>query len=84
MAGGFESNCRLEYPKLLNLLKEPENLLFAYWEYHGTDFAADMAKMKLVPQMQEWWKITDPMQAPFDTRKPGEWWAGMELVFHTD
>ena len=65
-------------------LKEPENLLFAYWEYHGTDFAADMAKMKLVPQMQEWWKITDPMQAPFDTRKPGEWWAGMELVFHTD
>ena len=35
-------------------LKEPENLLFAYWEYHGTDFAADMAKMKLVPQMQKW------------------------------
>ena len=22
-------------------LKEPENLLFGYWEYHGTDFAAD-------------------------------------------
>ena len=21
-------------------LKEPENFLFAYWEYHGTDFAA--------------------------------------------
>jgi L-rhamnose mutarotase len=65
-------------------LKEPENLLFAYWEYHGTDFAADMAKMKLVPEMQKWWKITDPMQAPFDTRKPGEWWAGMEWIFHTD
>ena len=26
-------------------LKEPENMLFAYWEYHGTDFDADMKKM---------------------------------------
>ncbi len=26
-------------------LKEPENLLFGYWEYHGTDFEADAAKM---------------------------------------
>ena len=24
-------------------LKEPENLLFSYFEYHGTDFAADAA-----------------------------------------
>ena len=22
-------------------LREPENLLFGYWEYHGADFAAD-------------------------------------------
>ncbi len=65
-------------------LKEPENLMFAYWEYHGTDFASEMAKMKLIPEMLEWWKITDPMQIPFETRKPGEWWAGMENVFHTD
>ena len=65
-------------------LKEPENLLFAYWEYHGTDFPADMARMKLVPEMLEWWKITDPMQVPFDTRGDGEWWARMEDVFHTD
>ena len=65
-------------------LKEPENLLFSVFEYHGTDYAADMAKMKLIPEMLEWWKITDPMQIPFETRKPGEWWAGMENVFHTD
>jgi L-rhamnose mutarotase len=26
-------------------LREPENLLFAYWEYHGADFAADMTKI---------------------------------------
>jgi L-rhamnose mutarotase len=26
-------------------LREPENILFAYWEYHGSDFAADAAVM---------------------------------------
>ena len=34
-------------------LKEPENLLFAYFEYHGTDFKADMAKMAADPATQE-------------------------------
>ncbi|MCA3560761.1 MAG: L-rhamnose mutarotase [Aestuariivirga sp.] len=65
-------------------LKEPENLLFAYWEYHGTDFGADMKRMADAPRMKEWWTITDPMQIPFETRKEGEWWAEMEDVFHTD
>ncbi len=65
-------------------LKEPENILFAYWEYHGTDFDADMKKMADAPRMKEWWIITDPMQIPFETRKEGEWWAEMEDVFHTD
>lgn len=65
-------------------LKEPENLLFAYWEYHGTDFAADAAKMAADPVTQEWWKVCMPMQSPLDTRKPGEWWAAMEEVFHVD
>jgi L-rhamnose mutarotase len=65
-------------------LKEPENLLFAYWEYHGTDFKADLAKMAAAPRMKEWWVITDPMQVPFETRGQGEWWARMEDVFHTD
>ena len=65
-------------------LKEPENLLFAYWEYHGTDFAADMAKMADDPETQRWWKVCSPLQQPLDTRKAGEWWARMESVFFTD
>jgi L-rhamnose mutarotase len=64
-------------------LKEPENLLFAYWEYHGTDFAADSTKMAASPDMQRWWDICMPMQQPFETRKPGEWWAEMQQVFFT-
>ncbi|MCA0955805.1 L-rhamnose mutarotase [Mameliella alba] len=65
-------------------LREPENLLFGYWEYHGTDFAADAAKMAADPKTQEWWAICMPMQAPLNTRAEGEWWAMMEEVFHHD
>ena len=35
-------------------LREPENILFAYWEYHGSDFAADAAVMAQDPAMQKW------------------------------
>ncbi|MFT5742215.1 MAG: L-rhamnose mutarotase [Paracoccaceae bacterium] len=65
-------------------LREPENLLFGYWEYHGTDFAADGAKMAADPKTQEWWDICMPMQDPLATRADGEWWAMMEEVFHHD
>ncbi len=63
-------------------LKEPENLLFGYWEYVGDDFEADAAKMAADPKTQEWWEICNPMQKPLDTRKDGEWWAMMEEVFY--
>ena len=65
-------------------LKEPENLMFAYFEYHGTDYKADMEKMAADPVTQDWWKICGPMQRPFETRKADEWWASMEEVFHTE
>ncbi len=65
-------------------LKRPENLLFSYFEYHGTDFAADMAKMAADPKTQEWWAVCMPCQQPFETRKDGEWWAAMDEVFHHD
>ena len=63
-------------------LREPENLLFGYWEYHGNDFAADAAKMAADPKTREWWALCMPCQAPLQTRKDGEWWAMMEEVFH--
>ncbi len=65
-------------------LKEPENLLFGYWEYHGTDFAADAAKMAADPKTQEWWDVCMPCQEPLESRGNGEWWAMMEEVFHHD
>jgi len=65
-------------------LREPENLLFAYSEYHGSDFAADAAKMAADPETQRWWTFTDPCQEPLASRQEGEFWAPMEEVFHTD
>lgn len=65
-------------------LKEPENLLFGYWEYTGTDYEADAAKMAADPRTQEWWALCMPCQAPLSTRRAGEWWAMMEEVFHHD
>jgi len=61
-----------------------DDLLFAYFEYHGTDYAADMAKMAADPKTQEWWAVMDPMQRPLDTCAEGEWWANMQEVFHTE
>ena len=61
-----------------------ETTLFAYFEYVGEDFAADMAKMAADPRTQEWWTLTEPMQEPVEGRAPGEWWHAMREVFHTD
>ncbi|HEX2037498.1 MAG TPA: L-rhamnose mutarotase [Chloroflexota bacterium] len=61
-----------------------EHTLFAYFEYVGQDFEADMARMAADPKTQEWWAVCQPMQEPVSGRAPGEWWATIKEVFHTD
>jgi L-rhamnose mutarotase len=61
-----------------------DNMLFAYFEYIGDDYTADMAKMAADPKTQEWWTLMDPMQQRVPTAKEGEWWSVMKEVFHTD
>ena len=61
-----------------------DGFLFAYMEYIGDDFEADMQKMADDAMTQKWWKETDPCQEPIATAKPGEWWIDMEEVFHQD
>ena len=60
------------------------DLLFAYFEYTGDDFAADMAKMAADPTTQEWWSICEPMQQPVPEAGSGEWWKIIPEVFHTE
>lgn len=58
--------------------------LFSYFEYVGDDFDADMARMAADPATQRWWDVTKPCTEPIETRAEGEWWAGMEEVFHCE
>jgi L-rhamnose mutarotase len=58
--------------------------LFAYFEYIGHDYAADMARMAEDEVTQAWWSLCKPMQAPVSEAKPGEWWHDIEEVFHLD
>ena len=61
-----------------------DGYLFSYFEYHGADYEADMAKMAADPATQKWWALCKPCQEPLETRADGEWWAGMEEVFHVE
>ncbi len=63
---------------------QKDQLLFAYFEYVGRDYEADMAKMAADPKTQEWWAVMKPMQSPLPSRKADEWWSDMEEVFHLD
>ncbi len=62
-------------------LRVPENLMFSYWEYTGSDYEADMQAIAEHEVTQKWWSICGPMQAPLESRNDGEWWASMEEVF---
>jgi L-rhamnose mutarotase len=82
------------WPEILDMIRQcnirnysiylKDGYLFSYFEYHGSDFAADMAKMAADTKTQEWWAIMKPMQEPLPARQPGEWWAQMEEVFHAE
>ncbi len=60
------------------------DLLFAYFEYVGDDWDADMERMRQDPSTQEWWRTVEPLQRPLDDRAPGEWWKTLPEVFHVD
>jgi L-rhamnose mutarotase len=82
------------WPEVLNLIRDcnirnysiflRDHVLYAYFEYAGSNYEADMAKMAADRKMQEWWTLMEPMQEPMSDRAPGEWWARMEEVFHSD
>ncbi len=82
------------WPDVLRMIKEchianysiyyKDGFLFSYFEYTGTDFEADSARMAADPITQQWWDVCKPCQQPLETRAEGEWWASMEEVFHLD
>jgi L-rhamnose mutarotase len=70
------------YSIYLRKMDDGHHYLFSHFEYTGDNFEADMAKMAADRTTQKWWSLCKPCQAPLTTRREGEWWAGMEEVFH--
>ena len=54
---------------------------FAYYEYTGNDYEADMAKLAKEPENIEWLSKCDAMQIPLKDEKS---WTIMEEIFYND
>ena len=61
-----------------------DNYLFSYFEYTGSDFEGDMAKMAADPETQRWWDVVKPLMDPLENREPGEFWSNMQQIFHLE
>jgi L-rhamnose mutarotase len=72
------------YTIYLRTMDDGQPCLFSHFEYVGDDVAADMARMAADPTTQKWWAVCKPCQRPLASRAPGEWWASMDEVFHSD
>jgi L-rhamnose mutarotase len=62
-----------------------ENTLFAYYEYTGSDHAADMVRIGQDPVTQDWWKHTDPCQVRIAPEKDaGSLWQPLDEIWHLE
>ncbi len=75
--------CHLQNFSIYEREIEGKIYLFAYLEYTGTNFDADMKKMAADPETQRWWKATDPCQSPLpDALKAGKTWSDTKELYH--
>jgi len=68
----------------LRRMPDGKHYLFSYFEYVGSDFGADMAKMAADETTQRWWDECKPCQEPLPDLPEGDWWAPMEEVFYCE
>jgi L-rhamnose mutarotase len=68
------------YSIFLGQAEPEEYLLFAYFEYVGDDFAADMEQMA-DEVTRLWWSYTDPLQIRLPGTPEGQQWKPLERVF---
>lgn len=61
-----------------------DDLLFAAFEYVGTDYAADMARIAADPDTQRWWQLTDPCQEPLPGTPDDQQWISLPEIWHLD
>ena len=63
----------------MHKLDDGKYYLFGYYEYTGSDYAADREKLGAEPRNQQWLAVTGPMQIPLEGEKT---WAMMEVAYH--
>lgn len=81
-------------PELLDALEQSniknntvfhiKDLLFNYFEYHGTDFASDWGKYARSPVFQKLLAKMKDFFEPFEAEFPKPGWSEMTPVFHKD
>ena len=59
-----------------------DDLVFAYFEYVGVDYEADMAKMEADEATQRWWTFTKPCFERFSIRSDSEFYADLKQIFY--
>ena len=59
-----------------------EDLVFAYYEYVGEDFRADMDKMAEDPVTQQWWTHTQPCFVQYAIRPDFQFYTPMKQIFY--
>jgi len=75
-------DCHIQNFSIHECAIDGELYLFAYLEYTGKDFAADMARMAADPETQRWWRETDPCQSPLPpAAAQGKIWTDMEELY---
>jgi L-rhamnose mutarotase len=65
-------------------LPDGRDYLFSYFEYVGSDFAADMRKMAADEETQRWWAVCKQLLEPVADLAPGEVWSLLEEVFYCE
>ena len=62
-----------------------DGFAYAYFEYIGENYDADMAKMAADPITQQWWGECVPCLEPVDSAPAGTLhWVDMDEVFYYD
>jgi L-rhamnose mutarotase len=72
------------YSIYLRTLADGRPYLFSYFEYAGTNFASDSARIAAEPATQRWWAECIPCLELLPDRATGEIWSPMTEVFHLD
>ena len=61
-----------------------DDMVFAYFEYTGSDFDADMAKMAEDEVTQNWWTHTKPCFEKYAMSQIGEFYTNMKQIFYSE